>query len=150
MNSIRTDIEIVDGKASRPLPMYESPWDNEYQWKGSLYQLDGWLSRTVVSVAVPWEDPMVLYALEENGDVYKSVDGGSTWRFTPVRPPSRAISLSSSRSIRILLAACEDGFYGSTSAGYRWERLRVPLCRGESPVSIVSSPSNPECPVRRR
>ncbi len=143
MNSIRTDIEIVDGKASRPLPMYESPWDNEYQWKGSLYQLDGWLSRTVVSVAVPWEDPMVLYALEENGDVYKSVDGGSTWRFTPVRPPSRAISLSSSRSIRILLAACEDGFYGSTTAGYRWERLRVPLCRGENPVSIVSSPSNP-------
>jgi len=70
MNSIRTDIEIVDGKASRPLPMYESPWDNEYQWKGSLYQLDGWLSRTVVSVAVPWEDPMVLYALEENGDVH--------------------------------------------------------------------------------
>ncbi len=143
MNSIRKDIEIVDGKAARPLPMFESPWDNEYQWKGSLYQLDGWLSRIVNSVAVPWEDPMVIYAMEENGDVYKSIDGGSTWRYAPITPPGKPLELSSSRSIRILLATCEEGFCKSTVAGYRWERMPVRLQGAEKPLSVMSSMANP-------
>jgi len=142
MNSRRPDIGIVDGMSEKPLPMYESPWDNEYQWKGSLYKLDGWLSRCVISLAVSSEDPAVIYAIDEKGDMYRSVDGGSRWRQTgeSLGRPARSISIGN-RS-RVLLVACDDGFHATTTAGKRWFKLPVPPEAGR-PVRIVVDRSKP-------
>jgi len=135
MNSIRTDIRIVDGMSEKPLPMYESPWDNEYQWKGSLYRLDGWLSRNIVSMAVSPEDTEVIWAVEERGDVYRSLDGGSSWRPVPSFPPGiRFVSVGN--RTRMLFAGNDDGFFFSNSAGTSWTRLGVPGGSGK-PVDLV-------------
>jgi len=141
MNSIRTDIEIVEGMAAKPLPMYESPWDNEYQWKGNLYELDGWLSRVIVSIAVPLEDAMVVYAADERADIYKSVDGGQSWRQVGQSLGKKAGFLAGSKKVRMLFAGCEDGFYISSTGGNRWSKMPVPDNAGR-PVGLVPDPVN--------
>ncbi len=76
MNSLRPELKA-------PYPMYAAVWDNEYVWKGHLSNPDGWLSRIVLGVAAPAEDPMVLYAFDSAGDLYQSRDGAATpagWR----------------------------------------------------------------------
>ena len=57
----------LDPKLKPPYPVYAAAWDNEYIWKGNLLQPDGWLSRIVVDVAVPEEDPVVIYAIDQSG-----------------------------------------------------------------------------------
>jgi len=141
MNSIRRDIKIVDGRASKPLPMYESPWDNEYQWKGSLYLLDGYLSRSVISLAVPLEDPMVIYAADERGDVYRSIDGGGTWRQTAQSLCQKVRFLAASRRIRFLFAGSDEGFYLSKTAGATWSKMPLPEDSGR-PMGLVSDREN--------
>ncbi|NIA16012.1 MAG: hypothetical protein GWP08_18260 [Nitrospiraceae bacterium] len=137
MNSLRPDL-------SPPYPVYAAAWDNEYIWKGNLLRADGWLSRTVTDVAVPGETPMVIYAIDTNGDLYQSRDGAATaagWR--PIdqglRSPVRAIDAGS--KIRLLYAACDDGFYVSTTAGYTWQRMPVPDGAG-TPVDVQVDPNN--------
>jgi photosystem II stability/assembly factor-like uncharacterized protein len=137
MNSLRPDL-------SPPYPVYAASWDNEYIWKGNLLRADGWLSRTVTDVTVSGETPMVIYAIDTSGDLYQSRDGGATaagWR--PIdqglRSPVRAIDAGS--KVRILYAACDDGFYVSTTAGYTWRRMTVPE-DGGAPQDVQVDPSN--------
>jgi hypothetical protein len=127
-----------------PYPVYAAAWDNEYMWKGSLLHPDGWLSRIVTGVAVPAEDPMVIYAIDTNGDLYQSRDGAASaagWR--PIdgglHSPVRAIDAGP--KVRMVFAACDDGFYMSPSGGYSWERLPVPADGGK-PVDISVDPAN--------
>jgi hypothetical protein len=46
MSSLKPDLQP-------PFPLYAAAWDNEYIWKGNLLRGDGWLSRNIVSLAVP-------------------------------------------------------------------------------------------------
>ncbi len=134
MNSLRKDL-------SPPYPVYAAAWDNEYIWKGNLLNPDGWWSRTVIDVRVPEEDSMVIYAVDENGDIYKSRDGAATekgWEPIAVDPPSRAIAIDAGPRVRMLYAACEDGFYLSTTGGSSWRRLNVP-CSGRPKDIIVDT-----------
>ena len=66
MNSIRTDIEFYTEnglkQALNPLPIYARTSDNEYEWKGSPYSLDGWHCRTVRKIEVSPYDNYVQFA----------------------------------------------------------------------------------------
>lgn len=137
MNSIYPD-------RKPPYPVYQASWDNEYMWKGSLLKADGWISRKVTDVAVSPQDPMVLYACEENGSVYQSRDGAATmenWRpvDATLNVPAKAIDVGA-RS-RVVAAACNDGFYLTTTAGTTWMKLPVPADTG-APVDIQFDPAN--------
>ncbi len=137
MNSIRKD-------AKPPYPVYAAAWDNEYIWKGNLLRGDGWLSRIVVDVAASPEDPMVLYAIDQNGDLYQSRDGAATaanWHPIDAELPSPAKAVAAGQRSRILLVAAADGFYLTRYAGTSWERLPVPA--NGTPVDIVIDPANP-------
>lgn len=128
-----------------PYPTYQAAWDNEYIWKGSLLEADGWLARTILGVAVPAEDPVVIYAFDERGGLYQSRDGAATeagWRpiDEELRSPVRA--LDAGHKVRILAVACDDGFHKSTTAGYTWEALPVPADGGR-PTDIRFHPENP-------
>lgn len=121
-----------------PYPMYAAAWDNEYIWKGNLLNPDGWLSRIVSGVAVPQEDPVVLYAIDTRGDLYQSRDGAATpagWRSIDQGLDSPVRALAAGPKVRMIYVACEDGFYGSLTGGYRWQRLEVPE-KGGKPVGI--------------
>jgi photosystem II stability/assembly factor-like uncharacterized protein len=125
-----------------PYPVYQAAWDNEYIWKGNLLRADGWLSRIVTDLAVPAEDPMVIYAVEENGSVYQSRDGAATpggWRVIDGKLPSPARAIAAGPRVRMLFAACNNGFYRSMTGGYAWEKLPVPDDGGR-PVNIALKP----------
>lgn len=142
--TIRPRMNSVFPDRKPPYATFQASWDNEYLWKGSLLEADGWLSRTVVEVEVSSEDPMVLYAFDEAGDLYQSRDGAATasgWRpiDQELRSPVRALSVGN--KVRLLAVACDDGFYKSTTAGYSWERLPVPDDGGK-PVDIHFYPDD--------
>ncbi|HOE67798.1 MAG TPA: hypothetical protein PLO62_14860 [Candidatus Hydrogenedentes bacterium] len=140
--TLRPTMNSIHPERKPPYPMYWAAWDNEYIWKGGLLTADGWQSRIVTDVAVSAQDPMVIYAVDERGDLYQSRDGAATadnWR--PVdqdlRSPARAVDCGPKS--RIVAAACDDGFYLSTTAGYAWMRLPVPADDG-APADIQFDP----------
>jgi hypothetical protein len=86
MNSLRKDIELnphVDRsgaeQASRPMPMNQRPLDNEYEWKGNPYRLDGWLKPTVTAFQFSCDDPQVGWFSATEGRIYMTKDGAKTW-----------------------------------------------------------------------
>jgi len=136
MSSLRTDLKP-------PYPVYAAAWDNEYIWKGCLLHPNGWLSRTITGVAVPAEDPTVIYAIDTKGEVYQSRDGAATaeqWRLIrPRTAGSPARSIHAGPRIRMIFLACDDGFHVSTSGGFTWTRMPVPEEGGKA-IEMMADP----------
>ncbi len=87
INSLRTDIELVPGSADSgrplaltPLPINERPLDNEYEWKGNPYRLDGWLKPTVTAMQFACDDSRVAWAADSRGRLMSTRDGGTSWQ----------------------------------------------------------------------
>lgn len=144
MNSLNPDMKP-------PFPVYAAAWDNEYIWKGNLLRADGWLSRGIVSLDVPAEDPVVIYAVDTRGDIYQSRDGAATpggWRPISLTLPAHARKIIAGPRIRILYAITDDGLYVSLNAGTRWTRLTLPENSGK-PLDVLVDPevSNTFCVV---
>ena len=140
--TLQPRMNSLDPRMKPPYPVYAAAWDNEYIWKGNLLRADGWLSRTVTDVAVPAEDPMVLYAIDEEGSVFQSRDGAATaagWHVIDGGLPSPARAIDAGPKARMVYAACDNGFYISTTGGYTWVRLPVPE-DGGTPVDIHLAP----------
>lgn len=142
--TIRPRMTSLTPNFKAPYPVYAARWDNEYMWKGNLLNADGWLSRIVTDVAVPAEDPMVLYAIDTSGDLYQSRDGAATpggWLPVNQDLPSPARAIDAGPKIRMVFAACDDGFYLSKTGGATWERMPVPSAG--VPTDVLVDPSNP-------
>ena len=131
MNSLNPDLKP-------PYPTYLAAWDNEYIWKANVLRPDGWQSRIVTDVAVSPEDALVIFAVGEEGGLYQSRDGASTWKGwrsidQNLHSPVRKVVVG--EKSRILITACDDGFYRTTTAGKSWRKMPVPLSN-ERPVDI--------------
>ena len=87
---------------------------------------------------------MVILAVGEEGGLYESRDGASTWRgWRPVdqnlHSPVRKVAAG--ERARIFAVACNDGFYLTTTGGRTWRRAPISL-DGESPVDVEFSHEN--------
>ncbi len=126
MNSIRTDIEFTEEEgrkeALHPLPVHERRSDNEYEWKGSPFGLDGWLSRTVSVVEISPHDPFVQFAADTSGGSYLSLDKGEMWRATDGLGVARDFLFSPDYPW-IAFAASTSGIYRTMDGGYHWSRV---------------------------
>lgn len=128
LNSIRADIKFVTDESGQllseiPLPIYERPLDNEYEWKTNPYKLDGWLARGVVSLETS-EDPMVMYAVDDAGVIYLTVDAGKSWKEVSKNLGANARHLIvSNRRMRIAFVATDRGIFKTTDAGNSWKRV---------------------------
>ena len=143
--TLRPTMNSLIPNLKHPYPTYLCSWDNEYIWKGNLLNLNGWTSRIVTRMAVPAEDPYVLYAIDGRGDLYQSRDGASTaagWRPVDQGLRSAVRALDAGHKVRMIYVACGDGFYKSSTGGYTWERLPVPGDESE-PVNIRVDIGNP-------
>jgi len=133
-----TMTSVVHPEFKAPYPVYAASWDNEYIWKGNLLNADGWLSRIVVDVAAPAEDPMVIYAIDQAGDLYQSRDGAATaggWVPIDAALPSPARAVAAGPRVRMVFVACDDGFYATLTGGTEWIRLSLPV-ESAKPVGI--------------
>jgi len=142
--TVRPQMNSLNPERKPPYPTYLAAWDNEYIWKGSLLRADGWQSRTVVDIAVSPEDPMVLYAVGEEGGLYQSRDGAASWQnWIPIdqnlHRPVRAVEVG--QRSRIIYVVCDDGFYLTTTGGERWNKMPVPEDGGR-PVDLMVDPKN--------
>ncbi|MBN1342016.1 MAG: hypothetical protein JXQ73_05010 [Phycisphaerae bacterium] len=126
MNSLRTDIKKDGAFSVEPMAVFECAWDNEYLWKGHLYQLDGWLSRKIVALDVAADDPMVIYAAEANGDLYRTGDGAQTWRWIGTSPTPNVLKLLCGQKRRILFLLTPTSAFRSVTGGSRWQQMALP------------------------
>lgn len=131
MYSIRDDIAKVPGPegggliAKNPLPANARPLDNEYEWKSNPYQLDGWLSRGIVSLAAAPEDPMVMLAADDRGLLFRSLDGGMTWVDVSAGLGGahvREVAFYGPR-LRFVIAATNTGVLRSYDGALTWKRV---------------------------
>lgn len=119
MNSLRKDLPV------HPLPLSERPFDNEYDFKGNPHSLDGWLARTITDVQVSASDPAVMYACDEEGYFYRSLDSGNAWEDSYLGLAGakvKRISVSQKRFMRLAVAT-DQGAYWSWDSGARWSKL---------------------------
>jgi len=125
LNSIRTDIEFYeDGdrvQALHPLPVCERASDNEYEWKGSPYDLDRWTSRTVTVLEVSPHDPYVQFAADVEGGAYWSHTRGEIWHAMDGLPQVEDLIFSPDYAW-IVFAATREGIYRTLDGGCHWER----------------------------
>jgi hypothetical protein len=131
MNSLRDDIPKAGRLSKEPLPLFEATWDNEYMWKGHMYGLDGWLSRIVVALDAAKDDPMVLYAAEESGDLYRSGDGARSWIWIGQSPAPRPFKIVCGIKRRYVYLASSTAAFRSITGGEQWARLPLPADCGE-------------------
>jgi hypothetical protein len=123
MNSIRTDIEFHEANGRReslhPLPVYERPSDNEYEWKVNPYSLDGWTSRIVSVLEVSPHDPYIQFAADTSGVSYWSNTQGEIWHGM-VGLPRVHDFLFSPDYPWIAFAATDGGVYRTLDGGVHW------------------------------
>jgi photosystem II stability/assembly factor-like uncharacterized protein len=131
MNSLRDDIPKSGRLSKEPLPLFEAAWDNEYMWKGHMYGLDGWLSRIVAALDAAKDDPMVLYAADESGDLYRSGDGARTWIWIGQSPAPRPFKIVCGAKRRYVYLATPTAAFRSITGGEQWAQLPLPADCGE-------------------
>ncbi|MDA0747835.1 MAG: hypothetical protein O2954_15035, partial [bacterium] len=126
MNSLRTDLEFFEGaerrEALHPLPVHERASDNEYEWKGSPFRLDGWTSRIVALMEVSPHDPYVQVATDAAGQMYWSNTQGETWHAVEGVEGVRDVLFSPDYPWMVF-AATDTGVYRTMDGGVRWENV---------------------------
>ncbi len=125
MNSIRTDIEFVEHngrkEALHPLPSYERVSDNEFEWKGSPYRLDGWTSRIVKTLEVSADDPFVQFAADNSGRAYYSNTNGEVWHLIDQLSNVNDILISPDYPW-LIFAASKNGLFRTMNGSKTWSK----------------------------
>ncbi len=129
MNSLRHDIAIDERAGGRgqplavtPLPIDQRPLDNEYEWKGNPYRLDGWLKPTVTAMQFACDDPRVAWFADSRGRVSMSVDGGGTWQDMSAGLMGASVRniLASRQRTFVLWADTDRGVFITRDGGMSW------------------------------
>lgn len=155
MNSLRKDIEIRKDSgrggarpalAVKPLPINERPLDNEYAWKGNVYQLDGWLKPTVTSIQFSCDDPKVAWFSDSGGKLYLTLDKGKSWRNVSsgmMGASVQDLAASPSRTF-VLHAKTSAGVLLTRDGGLSWRPApadNIPVFPGhdfKQPITLAS------------
>ena len=129
MNSLRDDIEMnpnVDRarqkQAAKPVPIDQRPHDNEYEWKGNPYRLDGWLKPTVVAMQFSCDDASAAWFADSAGRVYRTLDGGKSWQQATAGMMGAATRnlIASERRSYVVWAQTDKGVLVTRDGGLSW------------------------------
>jgi hypothetical protein len=128
MNSLRKDIELNpyadrfnSKQSAKPMPINQRPHDNEYEWKGNPYQLDGWLKPTVTQIQFACDDPQFAWFCDSTGRVYATSDW-KTWRDVSaglMGARVQNIAASKTRTF-VLYAQTDKGAFVTRDGGMSW------------------------------
>jgi photosystem II stability/assembly factor-like uncharacterized protein len=97
------------------------------------------------------QNPNKMYAAawsvenQQSGDLFRSMDGGTTWETTPGMHGKsiRAMAISASDS-KTLVAGALDGVFRSTDSGKSWQRISSSNQEIHNIESIAVDPKNPD------
>ncbi|PWL55934.1 MAG: hypothetical protein DBY36_00655 [Clostridiales bacterium] len=122
----RPNLTLTD-KGKTAIRMKDRPIDNEFEWKGSPCRMDGWLARTVTRFISNAEDDTIMTFLTEHGELIR---GYNNERFEMLPVPAGAVDIIYSRqTLRVMLAATNDGVYISRSGGFQWKKVNIPCSK---------------------
>ena len=101
-------------------------------------------------LAIDPQSPNKMYAAawsvenQQAGDLFRSMDGGTTWETTPAMHGKsiRAMAIAASDS-KTLVAGALDGVFRSTDAGKNWQRISSSNQEIHNIESIAVDPKNP-------
>ena len=99
----------------------------------------------VVAVATSPSDPMTLYAAKRAGGMFRSTDGGASWRSADTGLAgitTRALLVSPTDPRTVYLATMEHGVYKTTDGGLTWAAAREGLADA-SVLCLATSPTQP-------
>lgn len=106
---------------------------------GNTWSRTGWVSENpqALVLAVDPKNPNTVYAGSNQG-VYKSGDGGATWRYLAGNSPVYALGLDPSNP-QIVFRAVASGLYRTTDGGLSWSQVSTQLT---SVRTIVVDPNS--------
>lgn len=121
--------------------------DGGKQWS-RLAHLGAGQDYVLDNIAVDHSNPQVVYVAawsveNKGGDLFKSMDGGATWKVLPgISGRSiRAMSVAPSDS-KVLAVGALDGVYRSKDAGETWEKITPVQVELKNFESIAFDPHN--------
>jgi hypothetical protein len=129
MGSLREGVElnphVEQGRYPQsitPVPIHLRPHDNEYEWKGNPYQLDGWLKPHVTSIQFSADDPLVAWFTDSAGRAWMTLDRGESWRnVSSAALPGGVSSLVASKTRTFVIwAQTGGGVMISRDGGLSW------------------------------
>jgi hypothetical protein len=129
MSSLRADVELnpnVDRarqrQALKPVPIDLRPLDNEYEWKGNPYRLDGWLKPTLVALAWSCDDPLAGWFADSTGRVHRTLDGGRSWHKSTDGLMGAAVRnlIASDKRSYVVWAQTDTGVVVTRDGGLSW------------------------------
>ncbi len=141
MNSRDTSIErnsfadrFGSKQSAHPLRIDRRPKDNEYEWKGNPYQLDGWLKPNLLSYQPSCDDPLVAWALDGAGRLYRTLDSGVRWEEMNSGLMGARVQafVPSDRRTFVVYARTDRGSVVTRDGGASWRELPT----GEHPPAF--------------
>jgi photosystem II stability/assembly factor-like uncharacterized protein len=124
--------------SQKPSTIFGADFDTSYYPKpSSLYrstddgmtwsQRAGGIAILPGTMAIDPMNPSILYASDWYGGVYKSVDGGSTWRSASADLIREYVSVLAAIDSTTLYAGTYSGIFKSVDAGSTWRLLSAAL-----------------------
>jgi hypothetical protein len=128
MGSLRPGVElnphVEQGRAQsiKPVPIELRPHDNEYEWKGNPYQLDGWLKPHVTSMAFSADDPQVAWFTDSQNRAWMTLNRGAWWMNVSQNLMGTGISslVASPRRTFVIWGQTGEGAKISRDGGLSW------------------------------
>jgi photosystem II stability/assembly factor-like uncharacterized protein len=97
----------------------------------------------ITDLAVHPSDPQVVYAASPANGVYKTIDGGASWRFLQGLPPQvrpLSVAVHPSRPNLVFVGMEFGGLYRSEDGGESWRAIAAGLPPESSITSILFNP----------
>lgn len=150
--SYRATLILFDPSSERRL--YASVQNSNTQEWGIFQSADGGVSwrpihggplrgRRTLSLAIDARSPQTLYAGTESAGVYKSTNGGATWRSTGLTTAGFIWTLKAHpRLSGVVYAGTGTGLFRSQDGGATWARVSQGLPAGEGVFAVAFSPSS--------
>lgn len=106
---------------------------------GNSWLRTGWVTENpqALVLAVDPKSPDTVYAGSNQG-VYKSSDGGATWKYMAGNSPVKALAIDPGNPL-VLFRAVASGIYRTTDGGLSWSQVSTELT---SVKTIVVDPGN--------
>ena len=97
----------------------------------------------VLAIAIDPERPSTLYAATYKDGVYKSTDGGRSWRGAGVGQGVRSLAIDPVSSSTVYAGTWRRGIFKTTDGGTTWSFLKLPH-NDMGVLALVVDPKNPE------
>jgi hypothetical protein len=124
--------------------------DGGATWSSTGHGID--VPATVCSLTIDPLHPSTLYAgtclgfsglQRVRSGLFKSVDGGSTWKLTGLVASDVPIVAINPRFPQTLFAGTPRGFYQSSNGGQTWRLISQGVLRASLPTALAIDPTSP-------